>query len=121
MLAYLSGPFLLFIYLSLPKGTPAFPILCLFFCREACDLLDEFVMLYVDGKSFYLDQAFEGTFLPLEVALAFFLISIEESFRILRSLHFWARIIFLIFLSSNAVAFFFFFFSIENCSYSYFF
>lgn len=35
--------------------------------KEACDLLDEFVMLYVDGKSFYLEQAFEGTFLPLEV------------------------------------------------------
>ena len=45
----------------------------LLFFREARDLLNNFVTLYVDGNSSFLDKTFQGTFLPLEVVIHFFL------------------------------------------------
>ena len=50
----------------------------LLFFREARDLLNNFVTLYVDGNSSFLDKTFQGTFLPLEVAIHFFFLEFES-------------------------------------------
>ena len=50
----------------------------LLFFREARDLLNNFVTLYVDGNSCFLDKTFQGTFLPLEVAIHFLFLEFES-------------------------------------------
>lgn len=50
----------------------------LLFFREAHDLLNNFVTLYVDGNSSFLDKTFQGTFLPLEVAIHFFFLNLSQ-------------------------------------------